>query len=223
MKSIFGKLRLLGVLLFVFTSVVAYGQKADDYFSEGKELKARKKYQDAITKFNSAKSLYSVAKKTAMVKSCNLEISECRKLIEYKPKPKPKSKSNKNDSSKEESQDEAMQESVVTAHKDVTLSLSEERLDFDCKPKDGATQSVEVNCNYDDWEANTDKDWITIYTADKKFSVEVAENTSEEERSAVVKVTCGDKSVDLVVNQSKSTQLRKIKDAVGGLFKKKKK
>ena len=223
MKSIFDKLRLLGVLLFVFTSVVAYGQKADDYFSEGKELKARKKYQDAITKFNSAKSLYSVAKKTAMVKSCNLEISECRKLIEYKPKPKPKSKSNKNDSSKEESQDEAMQESVVTAHKDVTLSLSEERLDFDCKPKDGATQSVEVNCNYDDWEANTDKDWITIYTADKKFSVEVAENTSEEERSAVVKVTCGDKSVDLVVNQSKSTQLRKIKDAVGGLFKKKKK
>ena len=62
-----------------------------------------------------------------------------------------------------------------------------------------------------------------VYTADKKFSVEVAENTSEEERSAVVKVTCGDKSVDLVVNQSKSTQLRKIKDAFGGLFKKKKK
>ena len=221
MKSIFGKLRLLGVLLFVFTSVVAYGQKADDYFSEGKELKARKKYQDAITKFNSAKSLYSVAKKTAMVKSCNLEISECRKLIGYKPKPNPKP--NKNDSQKVEAHDEAGQEPVVTAHKDVTLSLSEERLDFDCKPKDGATQSVEVNCNYDDWEANTDKEWITIYTADKKFSVEVAENTSEEERSAVVKVTCGDKSVDLVVNQSKSTQLRKIKDAFGGLFKKKKK
>ena len=114
MKSIFGKLRLLGVLLFVFTSVVAYGQKADDYFSEGKELKARKKYQDAITKFNSAKSLYSVAKKTAMVKSCNLEISECRKLIGYKPKPNPKP--NKNDSQKVEAQVQGSQRQDGVGH-----------------------------------------------------------------------------------------------------------
>ena len=197
MKSIVGKFRLLGVLFFVFTSVVAYGQKADDYYNEGKVLKAKKMYQDAISKFSSARSLYVVAKTVV--------------------------NPGKNDKKVEEKENVVKPEPEVKAHKDVTLSLSEERLDFDCNPKDGATQSVEVNCNYDDWEANTDKDWITIYTADKKFSVEVAENTSEEERSAVVKVTCGDKSVDLVVNQSKSTQLRKIKDAFGGLFKKKKK
>lgn len=220
MKSIVGKFRLLGVLFFVFTSVVAYGQKADDYYNEGKVLKAKKMYQDAISKFSSARSLYVVAKKQSMISSCNLEISECKKLIGRR---KTVVNPGKNDKKVEEKENVVKPEPEVKAHKDVTLSLSEERLDFDCKPKDGATQSVEVNCNYDDWEANTDKDWITIYTADKKFSVEVAENTSEEERSAVVKVTCGDKSVDLVVNQSKSTQLRKIKDAFGGLFKKKKK
>lgn len=42
------------------------------------------------------------------------------------------------------------------------------------------------------------------------------------ERSCVIKVTCGDKSVDLVVNQARTTQLNKITDAVGGFFKKKK-
>ena len=53
--------------------------------------------------------------------------------------------------------------------------------------------------------------------------MEVTENATEEERSGVIKVKCGDKSVDLVVNQAKATQLNKITNAVGGLFKKKKK
>lgn len=221
MKSIVGKFRLLGVLFFVFTSVVAYGQKADDYYNEGKVLKAKKMYQDAISKFSSARSLYVVAKKQSMISSCNLEISECKKLIgRRKTVVKPGKNHEKVDDEKENA---VKPEPEVKAHTDVVLSLSEERLDFDCNPKNGATQSVEVNCNYDDWKADTDKEWITIYTTEKKFTVEVAENTSEEERAAVIKVTCGDKSVDLVVNQSKATQLRKIKDAVGGLFKKKKK
>lgn len=103
------------------------------------------------------------------------------------------------------------------------MAISPNRLDYAYNPKEGATQSVEVDCNYNDWKVDNNVDWITVYTAEKKFSVEVAENTTEEERSGVVKITCGDKTVDLVVNQAKPTQQGKFKDAVGGLFKKKKK
>ena len=219
MKNIFSKLRLLSILLFFFTAFAAYGQKADEYFSEGKELKAKKMYQDAIAKFNSAKSLYNAAKKLSMVKSCNLEISECKKLLATKPKPKRREEAKKN----AEVTDTVKAEPVVVTRNDVVLKLSVERLDFDYKPKEGATQSVEVDCNYDDWKAECDKEWVTIYITDKKFTVEVTENSTEEERSGVIKVKCGDKSVDLVVNQAKATQLNKITNAVGGLFKKKKK
>ena len=154
-----------------------------------------------------------------MVKSCNLEISECKKLLAPKPRPKHREEVKK----KEEVTDTAKAEPVVVKHKDVVLKLSVERLDFDYKPKEGATQSVDVDCNYNDWKAECDKEWLTIYTADKKFTVEVTENSTEEERSAVIKVTCGDKSVDLVVNQARATQINKLTDAFGGLFRKKKK
>ena len=78
MKNIFSKLRLLSILLFFFTAFAAYGQKADEYFSEGKELKAKKMYQDAIAKFNSAKSLYNAAKKLS---TCTVEIAHIHNIF----------------------------------------------------------------------------------------------------------------------------------------------
>lgn len=213
---------IVSVVLVVCSVAVANAQKeADQLFLKGQELASvmtKASQQQAIVKFKAAKIKYLIAEKKKM---CDNQIAICYKTINKLSKPAvAKSKDTSDTVSTTPKQPEQKKREN---RKSVKLSLSETRLDFKSNPKDGATQSVDVECNYDSWKADTDQDWITIYTAEKKFSVEVAENDTDKERSGVIKVSCGAKTVDLVVNQAKPTQLRKITDSVGGLFKKKKK
>lgn len=223
----------MGVIKFVkmiicffmlcFPASIMAQSNGDKLFLEGQQLQKVQTITSqnaAIKKFRAAKIVYTATENKTMCDNqiviCNNNIRSIReKLVEASDKEK-KMKKADSDSSK-------MVVPVASKHTNVKLSLSDSRLDFKYKPKDGATQSVDVTCNYDDWEIASNPEWVTVYLASDKFSVEVDENTTEEERSGVIKVKCGDKEVDLVVNQDKKGTVDKIVGKFGGVFKKKKK
>lgn len=208
------RLLIITALLSVVGTVVAQTD-ADNLYLEGQKLQQTmtiSKQNEAIKKFKQAKVLYTSSSKQTM---CDNQISQCNKnisSIRAAAAAKKKAQESKMEEIVEEEQPK--EEEKIETHKDVQLTLSESVLQFKRKPKDGATQSVAVTCNYDDWEIASNPDWVTIYRAVGKFSVEVMENTSDDERSGVVRVKCGEKEVDLVINQKGPNLLNKAKDKV---------
>lgn len=212
--------KILFTLVMVFVTSAAVAQSsADKLFIEGQKLQKSltlASQNNAIKKFQAAKVVYTTADKKTM---CDNQISICRNNIKsIKSRSTARKKAVVDEPEKEE-----VPEPVVDKHVNVELALSETRLDFKYKPKDGATQSVEVKCNYDDWEITAKPDWVEVYTSKEKFSVEAHENKDEESRSGVLTVKCGDKEVDLVINQASAKAVDKIMGGVKGLFNKKKK
>lgn len=209
------------MLVFVLMLCVPAGMVAqsngDKLFMEGQQLQQVQTIASqnaAIKKFRAAKVVYTTAEKK---KICDNQIAICNNNIRAI-----RAKNSSGSKSQNTTQSEPAVTSKKKTHKNVELSLSETRLDFKSKPKEGATQSVEVECNYDDWEIASNPEWVTVYLSEKKFTVEAEENTGEEDRSGVIVVKCGDKEVNLVVNQDKRKGVEKVMDKVGGFFKKKK-
>lgn len=206
------------VLMLCLPAGMAAQSNGDKLFMEGQQLQQLQTVSSqnaAIKKFRAAKVVYTTAEKK---KICDNQIAICYNNIRAI-RAKSKSVEQTPVSEKEEKAEVKEKKDV---RKDVELSLSETRLDFKSKPKEGATQSVEVECNYDDWEIASNPEWVTVYLSEKKFTVEAEENTGEEDRSGVIVVKCGDKEVNLVVNQDKRKNVEKVMDKVGGFFKKKK-
>lgn len=216
-----GTLRILFCLVMLCVSVYASAQSSGDkLFMEGQKFQQTQTIaaqNQAIKKFRAAKVVYTTADKKTM---CDNQIKICENnIISLRQKSKPTETKVIVKESSDSVSVTQVAPPVKEVRRNVELSLSETRLDFKCKPKEGATQSVNVKCNYDDWEISSQPEWTTVYTATGKLSVEVTENETEEDRSGVIKVKCGEKEVDLVVNQAKAGTLQKI----GGFFKKKKK
>lgn len=210
MKSL---LRIFTSAVLLSASMTCHAQSnGDKLFMEGQKYQQTQTVAAqnmAIKKFKAAKVVYTTSDKKTM---CDNQIKICNNNIVSLKKSANRISSKKKDN-KENVRVDTVQVAVDTIknkHENVELSLSETRLDFKYKPKEGATKSVEVKCNYDDWEIAEKPEWVTVYMAAKKFTVEAQANETEEERSGVIKVKCGDKAVDLVVNQDKAGALQRI-------------
>lgn len=203
-------LKFIFSLFFACLSLTVQAQSnGDKLFMEGQQLQKTmtvSSQNQAIKKFTAAKIVYTTAEKKKM---CDNQIDICNNNIKSLKSGMKKNNQKKVEGPKE-NVDTVAEEPVKETHKNVELSLSETRLDFKYKPKDGYAKSVEVKCNYDDWEISSKPEWTTVYTTTGKFSVEVQENELDENRSGIIKVQCGDKVVDLIVNQSKAGKLAKI-------------
>lgn len=190
----------------------------DKLFMEGQQLQQVQTIESqnaAIKKFRAAKVVYTTAEKKTI---CDNQIAICYNNINAI-----RSKSKVTDNGQKAGKKEVTGDKPKrNVRRNVELSLSETRLDFKYKPKEGATQSVKVNCNYDDWVIASSPEWVTVYLSENKFTVEASENTEDEDRAGVIVVQCGDKEVDLVVNQDKKKGVDKIVGKVGDFFKKKK-
>ena len=206
----------LTIIALCFVPASMFAQSAcDNYFSTGvkqQQTMTVSSQWSAISNFEKAKECYDSESKKEL---CDQQIKACRNIIAQLNKTAEAETTKKAEAKQEVVvMEEASKEPEPAPRTDIELKLSESRLDFKYKPKEGATQSVEVTCNYDDWKIKSQPDWVTIYTAAAKFSVEAAENTTEEERSGVITVSCGDKDVDLVVNQAKANKFQKIKNII---------
>lgn len=208
-------LRNLCVLIFFAVCVAAGAQSSGDkLFLEGQNLQKVLmvgSQNAAIKKFTAAKVVYMTADKKKM---CDNQIAVCRSNIRSLSVKKPKKSSRK---SKEEAVVEKPAEKPVVEVKkrtDVKLRLSEDGLEFKAIPGDGATQSVDVFCNYDDWAIASCPDWATVYTAKDKFTVEVKDNDTSDDRFGHVTVKCEDTEVVLVVKQKKKSFKDKMLDKI---------
>lgn len=210
----------------------SWGQSnGDKLFMEGQNLQkvmTVASQNAAIKKFRAAKIVYTNASNKTM---CDNQIAICNNNLKNLAKgggatstsKRRTTTKGKNSSEKKKETESPSVETPKVTKRNVKLSLSESRLDFKATPKEGATQSVGVDCNYSDWAIKSKPEWITVYTTKDKFSVEAQENATGEDRSGVVTVKCGDKEVDLVVNQNKESTVNKVVGKIGGIFKKKKK
>ena len=193
------------VLVVIFTlslSLMVSAQSAGDkLFLAGQQLQkvmTVASQNEAIKKFQAAKVVYTSADKKTM---CDNQIAICNNNLKSLKSKSNNTKKKKTEEPNEKSEPAPDPEPVAKKHVNVELSISETRLDFKNKPKSGATQTVLVRCNYDDWEVAAKPSWVEVYTAKDKFSVEAAENPEEEGRSGIVTIKCGDVDVDLIINQ----------------------
>lgn len=206
------------LMLCLSVSVMAQSS-GDKLFLEGQQLQQIQtiaSQKSAIKKFQAAKVVYNTPDKKEM---CDNQVVICNNNIKALRNKADNANTKKTAELPANNTKNEVKAPKQDTHVNVKLSLSESRLDFKYKPKEGATQSVEVTCNYQDWKISSTPEWITVYTAENKFTVEAAENSTAEERAGVIKVQCGDKIVDLVVNQEKEKPV----DKLTGIFKKRKK
>ncbi len=195
-------MKKLLVFLYALTlSLVVNAQSAGDkLFIEGQQLQkvmTVDSQNKAISKFKAAKVVYTTADKKTM---CDNQIAICNNNLKTIRGNKSSNKKKKADKA-EEKPEEPEPTPVANTRRDIELSISESRLDFKNKPKKGATQSVMVKCNYDDWKVASKPDWVEVYTAKDKFSVEAYENPDEDGRSGIVTIKCDDVEVSLIINQ----------------------
>ena len=199
-------MKKLFVFLFSLTLSLAVNAQpdAERLFREGQELQkvmTEDSQNKAIKKFRSAKVIYVSAEKKA---SCDNQIAICNsnvKKIRGQGPANTKKKKNDKVENKPSPEPEPEPTPVAKTRRDVELSISESRLDFKKKPKNGATQSVKVKCNYDDWRVASKPDWVEVYTAKDKFTVECYENPDDDGRSGIITIKCDDVQCDLIINQ----------------------
>ena len=195
--------KLFVFLLALTLSLTVNAQSAGDrLFIEGQQLQkvmTVDSQNKAINKFKAAKVVYTSADKKTM---CDNQIAICNNnLRTIRNQGSGNTKKKKNDKVEDKPSPEPEPTPVANTRRDVELSISESRLDFKKKPKNGATQSVKVVCNYDDWRVASKPDWVEVYTAKDKFTVECYENPDDDGRSGIITIKCDDVQCDLVINQ----------------------
>ena len=193
--------KLFVFLLALTLSLTVNAQSSGDkLFIEGQQLQkvmTVDSQNKAINKFKAAKVVYTSADKKTM---CDNQIAICNSNLRTI-KSQGSTKKKKDNKVEDKPSPEPEPTPVANTRRDVELSISESRLDFKNKPKKGATQSVNVKCNYDDWRVAAKPDWVEVYTAKDKFTVECYENPDDDGRSGIVTIKCDDVQCDLIINQ----------------------
>ena len=182
------------ILLFLSTVLMAQASRGDQLYAEGltlQKVQTVSSQKSAIQKFKQAKVAYSNVEKKRL---CDIQISVCNKSIkrlQYKPKNQVKPVIEVIDTA---------QTIVDTVKVEVLLSVSETRLDFKAQAKENKT--VKVSCNYGEWEISSKPEWLKVYVAPGEFSA-IPEENEGDDRSGIIDITCQDKTVRVIVNQSK--------------------
>lgn len=154
----------------------------------------------AITYFNKAKICFdSQAKKDL----CDQQIRTCRKNIAQI----------KNNDAVDDSTANDDKETIKPESKSPAKAKPEPRkieLTLDCtylkfKGKGGEFKKAKVTCNYQDWTITEIPEWVNCSrNENNEIVVEVEKNPSnKQERSGVIKISCGNESVSLTIIQEK--------------------
>lgn len=214
-------IKCLFVIFFTIISISTFAQtKADKLFSEGINLQktmTMSSQEAAIKKFSAAKIIYNVSDKK---QNCVKQIAVCKKNInklkaDKKPQKQKKNKENQVQKNKEISNDIyeneviVIEKPVIVEKRVVTLGARPGSLLFKWNPK-GKTQTIEVNCNYNDWVIVEQPQWVhTSITYDRRgIIVEADVNQSKMPRYGTIKVRCGDLIATIIVEQKKGKRLK---------------
>lgn len=203
-------LKLLVVVVFSLCAMGSYAQSiGDKLFAQGQKLQmvqTVKSQNQAISKFIAAQKAYDSKAKKNM---CDNQIAICKSniktLSQKQTVRKPKVRKPKNVVAEEDSV--AVEPKIE--REPVNLYLSVSYIEFKAAGKANDKNEVVVNCNYDDWELSC-PEWVHAAKNGNTLILTASANSTSEERSGKLTVTCYDKTAELVIYQKSKFSIKSI-------------
>lgn len=203
-------LKLLMVVVFSFSAMGSYAQSiGDKLFAQGQKLQmvqTVKSQKQAISKFIAAQKAYDSKAKKNM---CDNQIAICKgnikTLSQKQTVRKPKVRKSKNVIV----EDNSVEMVPEIKREPVNLYLSVSYIEFKAAGKVSDKHEVVVNCNYNDWKLSC-PEWVHVAKNGNTLILTASANSTSEERSCKLTVTCYDKTAELVIYQKSKFSIKSI-------------
>lgn len=203
-------LKLLMVVVFSLSAMGSYAQSiGDKLFAQGQKLQmvqTVKSQNQAIRKFIAAQKAYDSKAKKNM---CDNQIAICKgnikTLSQKQTVRKPKVRKSKNVIV----EDDRAEMVPKIEREPVNLYLSVSYIEFKAAGKVSDKHEVVVNCNYNDWKLSC-PEWVHVAKNGNTLILTASANSTSEERSGKLTVTCYDKTAELVIYQKSKFSIKSI-------------
>ena len=203
-------LKLLMVVVFSLSAMGSYAQSiGDKLFAQGQKLQmvqTVKSQNQAIRKFIAAQKAYDSKAKKNM---CDNQIAICKSniktLSQKQTVRKPKVRKSKNVIV----EDDRAEMVPKIEREPVNLYLSVSYIEFKAAGKVSDKHEVVVNCNYNDWKLSC-PEWVHVAKNGNTLILTASANSTSEERSCKLTVTCYDKTAELVIYQKSKFSIKSI-------------
>lgn len=203
-------LKLLMVVVFSLSAMGSYAQSiGDKLFAQGQKLQmvqTVKSQKQAISKFIAAQKAYDSKAKKNM---CDNQIAICKgnikTLSQKQTVRKPKVRKSKNVIV----EDDRAEMVPKIEREPVNLYLSVSYIEFKAAGKVSDKHEVVVNCNYNDWKLSC-PEWVHVAKNGNTLILTASANSTSEERSCKLTVTCYGKTAELVIYQKSKFSIKSI-------------
>lgn len=203
-------LKLLMVVVFSLCAMGSYAQSiGDKLFAQGQKLQmvqTVKSQNLAISKFIAAQKAYDSSAKKNM---CDNQIAICRNNIKTLSQKQTVRNSKVRKPNNVIVEDDSLAMAPKVEREPVNLYLSVSYIEFKASGKANDKHEVVVNCNYDSWEFSC-PEWVQSAKNGNTLILLASANSTSEDRSGKLTVTCYDKTAELVIYQKSKFSIKSI-------------
>ena len=203
-------LKLLMVVVFSLCAMGSYAQSiGDKLFAQGQKLQmvqTVKSQNLAISKFIAAQKAYDSSAKKNM---CDNQIAICRNNIKTLSQKQTVRNSKVRKPNNVIVEDDSLALAPKVERDPVNLYLSVSYIEFMASGKANDKHEVVVNCNYDSWEFSC-PEWVQSAKNGNTLILIASANSTSEDRSGKLTVTCYDKTAELVIYQKSKFSIKSI-------------
>ena len=203
-------LKLLMVVVFSLCAMGSYAQSiGDKLFAQGQKLQmvqTVKSQNLAISKFIAAQKAYDSSAKKNM---CDNQIAICRNNIKTLSQKQTVRNSKVRKPNNVIVEDDSLALASKVERDPVNLYLSVSYIEFKASGKANDKHEVVVNCNYDSWEFSC-PEWVQSAKNGNTLILIASANSTSEDRSGKLTVTCYDKTAELVIYQKSKFSIKSI-------------
>lgn len=203
-------LKLLMVVVFSLCAMGSYAQSiGDKLFAQGQKLQmvqTVKSQNLAISKFIAAQKAYDSSAKKNM---CDNQIAICRNNIRTLSQKQTVRNSKVRKPNNVIVEDDSLALAPKVERDPVNLYLSVSYIEFKASGKANDKHEVVVNCNYDSWEFSC-PEWVQSAKNGNTLILIASANSTSEDRSGKLTVTCYDKTAELVIYQKSKFSIKSI-------------
>lgn len=203
-------MKLLMVVVFSLCAMGSYAQSiGDKLFAQGQKLQmvqTVKSQNLAISKFIAAQKAYDSSAKKNM---CDNQIAICRNNIKTLSQKQTVRNSKVRKPNNVIVEDDSLALAPKVERDPVNLYLSVSYIEFKASGKANDKHEVVVNCNYDSWEFSC-PEWVQSAKNGNTLILIASANSTSEDRSGKLTVTCYDKTAELVIYQKSKFSIKSI-------------
>ena len=160
----------------------------------------------AISKFIAAQKAYDSSAKKNM---CDNQIAICRNNIKTLSQKQTVRNSKVRKPNNVIVEDDSLALAPKVERAPVNLYLSVSYIEFKASGKANDKHEVVVNCNYDSWEFSC-PEWVQSAKNGNTLILIASANSTSEDRSGKLTVTCYDKTAELVIYQKSKFSIKSI-------------